>query len=122
MIHRTIRYSAIFTSLATPFSALAQQGINLGAITPYSNGIIGLINTILVPLLLAIAFLYFVYGVFRYFFWGVDNEGDRATGRQVILWGIIGFAVVLSTWGLVNVVVETFKITTGGNAPGYPKL
>jgi hypothetical protein len=114
-------YLAIFTALAVPTLAAA-QGINLGAITPYSNGIIDLINKVFVPVLFAVAFLCFVYGVFKYFIYGADNDAERATGRQFVLWSLIGFAAILSVWGLVNIVLQTFNLTPGGSAPNYPTL
>ncbi len=105
-----------------PFVASAQQGINLSAITPYSNGIINLVNAVLVPVLFAIAFLYFIYGVYKYFILGAESDTERATGRTFVLWSLIGFAVILSVWGLVNVLTQTFNIPTGGQPPRYPTL
>lgn len=116
------RYLVPTAFFAAPLLVAAQTGIHPEAITPYSSSIISLINTVFVPLLFAIAFLYFVYGVYRYFILGASNETDRETGRQVVLWSIIGFAVIFSVWGLVNVLVTTFNIPTGGNAPSFPKL
>jgi hypothetical protein len=114
--------AGLAASLMTPLFALAQTGVDVSKVTPYSNGIINLINGIFVPVLFAVAFLYFVYGVYKYFILGADNDTERATGRQVVLWSIIGFAVILSVWGLVNVLVDTFGIQTGGNPPAYPTL
>lgn len=108
--------------LIAPVLASAQTGINTGVLTPYSNGIIGLIDNVIVPLLFAIAFLYFVYGVYKYFILGADSDSERETGREFVLWSLIGFAVILSVWGLVNVLTETLNIQTGGNPPRYPTL
>ncbi|MFZ2167351.1 MAG: hypothetical protein WAV50_00605 [Minisyncoccia bacterium] len=114
-------FSALALSTLAPLVAFA-QGINVNAITPYSNGIITLINTVFVPVLFAIAFLYFLWGVYKYFILGADNDSERTKGRDVVLWGLIGFAVILSVWGLVNVVVTTFNLGSAGNVPGYPTL
>lgn len=114
-------YAALLFSLLVPYMAFA-AGINLAAITPYSNGIINLINQVIVPVLFAIAFLYFIYGVYKYFILGADNDAERETGRQFVLWAIIGFAVILSVWGLVSVVRATFNLQDAGSAPRYPTL
>lgn len=114
-------YAVLLGSFAMPLAAGA-AGIDLGAIRPYSNGIINFINTILVPLLFAIAFLFFVYGVYKYFILGATSESELEKGRQFVLWTIIGFAVILSLWGLVALVGETFNLTPGGAAPNYPTL
>lgn len=116
-----LSYAVLTFALSVPHLAAA-QGINLSVIKPYSDGIIGFINTVLVPVLFAIAFLYFVYGVYKYFILGAESDTERATGRQFVLWSIIGFAVILSVWGLVAVVSQTFNIAPGGSAPGYPTL
>lgn len=92
------------------------NGININVLTPYSNGIIALINGVFVPVLYAVAFLVFLYGVFKYFILGADNDTERETGRQFVLWGLIGFVVILSVWGLVAVVSSTFGLPSGGNA------
>ncbi len=100
-------------AFASPLLVFAQSGINTAAITPYSNGIINVINNILVPLLIGIAFIVFLFGVFKYFILGAANDDDRREGRQFVLWGIIGFVVILSVWGLVALVSNTLGISTG---------
>ncbi len=97
-------------------------GINLNAIAPYKAGILSLINAVFVPVLFAIAFLTFLWGVYKYFILGATEEKSREEGRNFVLWGIIGFVVILSVWGLVAVVVDTFNLSPGGAAPSYPTL
>lgn len=78
-----------------------------------------IINFILVPLLFAVAFIVFLYGVFKsYILSGGDSDAVKQ-GHQLILWGIIGFVVMISIWGLVNVVANTFGLT-GYVAPPLP--
>lgn len=88
-------------------------GINLNVIKPYSDSIIGLINTILVPVFMAIAFIVFLWGVFKYFIWGGENETEKADGRKFAMWGIIGFVIILSLWGIVNILMGALNLTTG---------
>src|SRR3989344_2209095 len=96
-------------------------GININAITPYSTGIINVINNLLVPVLMAIALIVFFWGVYKYFIYGADNETERETGRQFVLWGVIGFVIILSLWGLVNLVMGTFGLSAG-TAPRFPTI
>jgi hypothetical protein len=82
---------------------------------------LGMINGIIVPVLFAIAFLYFLYGVFRYFIQegAAGNPEKRQEGTQFVAWGLFGFFVMFSLWGLVNVLVHTFGFE-GSNMPTIP--
>jgi len=98
------------------------SGINLTYIQRYSTDIINLINGVIAPVLFAVAFLYFLYGVYKYFILGAAEEKSREEGRHFVLWSIIGFVVIFSIWGLVGIVATTFNLTAGGSAPAYPRL
>lgn len=119
-IFRLIAPSVFTASFFAPAFVFAQTGINTSAITPYSNGIINVINGILVPVLMAIAFIVFIWGVFKYFIYNADNEAERTKGKEFVLWGIIGFVVILSVWGLVAIVAQTFGLQSGSGSPTPP--
>lgn len=95
-------------------------GININFIKPYSDSIINIINGILVPVLMAIAFIVFLWGVFKYFIYGASNESDKAEGRKFAMWGIIGFVIILSVWGIVSIVTDALGLRIGGSAPRPP--
>lgn len=117
----TILASAV--SLALPLLAAAQAGsVNVAVAKKYSDSIVLLINQVFVPVLFAVAFLVFLYGVYKYFILGAAEEKSREEGRQFVLWGLIGFAAILSVWGLVNVILNTFGLTAGGMPRSYPTL
>ena len=78
-----------------------------------------LINFVLVPLIFAVAFIAFLWGVARAYIISGGDESSREKGHQLILWGIIGFVVMVSLWGLVNVVANTFGLA-GYVAPPTP--
>lgn len=97
--------------------------MNLIPLQLYSAKIIYAINFYFAPALMAIAFITFLWGVYKYFILGAANDTERETGRQFVLWGIIGFAVIVSVWGLVFLVSGTlFGIAPIGGVPGYPTL
>jgi hypothetical protein len=75
---------------------------------------IAFINGLLVPALIALAFIIFLWGVFKAYILSGGSEESRTKGHQLILWGIIGFAVILSVWGMVAVVVDFFGFGIGG--------
>jgi len=101
-------------------------GSGSGAINPkylqdYKTGIIWVINFILLPVLVAVAFITFLWGVYKYFILGADSDTERATGRQFVLWGIIGFVIIFTIWSLVNLVSVTLSLPSG-NPPKTPML
>lgn len=65
-----------------------------------------------IPILISISVIVFVWGVFRY----VTAEGeDRQKSRDVIMYGIIGLFVMVSVWGLVALVYNTFGLDNANN-------
>ncbi len=97
----------ITAAFALPLFAFAQ--INATNVSTLGQGIINLINNVAVPLLFAIAFIVFIWGVFVYFIQGGADEEKRETGKGLMLWGIIGFFIMVSVWGLVNILRGTFN-------------
>lgn len=84
-----------------------------------ADTILYLINNVAVPLIFAIAFIVFLYGVAKSYIFSHGEPGDVEEGHKLILWGIIGFVVMVSLWGLVNVVANTFGLG-GVSAPVPP--
>ncbi len=111
-------------TVCTPVSSNppSSSGINTYYLQGYSKSFINIINGLIAPVLLAVAFIFFLYGVYKYFFLGATNETERANGRQFVLWSIIGFVVIFSIWGLVGLLGSTLGLSSGGYAPPYPTL
>ena len=63
------------------------------------------INETLIPFIIAIAFLVFIWNVARYFIIGGANDQDREKAKRLALYGILAFVIIVSLWGIVNVVV-----------------
>jgi hypothetical protein len=105
-----------------PVVALAQIQTGIGSSTCGASGPvrdipsllckIGQILTSIVPILVALGIVYFVYGVIMYVI--ADDEEAKSKGRDSMIYGIIGLAVIVAVWGLVNILVKTFVDT--GNA------
>ncbi|HEV7702495.1 MAG TPA: pilin [Candidatus Paceibacterota bacterium] len=66
-----------------------------------------------IPVMISLGVVYFVWGVVQYVI--ADAEEAKKTGKDRIIYGIIGLAVIVSLWGLVNILVTTFGL--GGTAP-----
>src|SRR3989344_8071852 len=53
------------------------------------------------PVLIALGVIYFVWGVITYVI--ASDEEAKKTGRDRIIYGIIGLAVIIAVWGLVAI-------------------
>jgi hypothetical protein len=78
-----------------------------------SSGIIGVLNTVVVPTIFTLAFGAFIWGVVNYFFLHGTEETKRKEGRYFILWGIIGMVVLVSVWTFVKLLLSTLGIASG---------
>lgn len=101
----------------TPTVAFAQ----VSDIQDLGQTVIDIINGVAVPLIFAVAFIVFIWGVFKFFILGGGNEEQREGGRDLMIWGLLGFFFMVSVWGLVNLVVNTFELDDTRNPPPFPQ-
>ncbi len=87
-------------------STLARDGLN-GVVTC----VISIFN-IAIYLMIAGAVVYIMYGAFTM----ISNEEKREEAKKTIYYGIIGLFVMTSIWGLVNILDNTFKLSSSGNS------
>ncbi len=93
--------------LITPLAQAQAAGagsLNTAPIQSLSDSLIGVLNTVVVPVVFALAFIVFLWGVFQAFILNGANEEKRQEGSKFVFWSIIGFVVMVSIWGLVNLV------------------
>ena len=98
----------------TPLIASAQNFRNL---TELINFFTDLIYKSVVPLLVALAVVYFIWGLIT-FIKNADSEPEREKGRSRMIWGVIALFVIVAVWGLVGVLANTFGVRVG--IPGPP--
>ena len=96
--------SGVLATLAVPLTALAQA---LNNASDLGSRVINIINGVLVPVLFAVAFIVFLWGAFKTFILGANSEEVKEEGKNLMLWGLIGFFVMVSIWGLVNILTGT---------------
>lgn len=93
---------------ALPFVAFAQvqsQSV-LGVLDFFQrlfNGMIGLFITI--------AIVAFFWGLIKYI-WSVDEK--KAEGLQTMLYGVLAIFVMVSIWGIIRLIQNTFGVAGGG--------
>lgn len=74
------------------------------------EAIIEFFNATVIPLLVSATFLIFLWGIVQYFFIKKDDPKARAEGVQFMLWGVISFTVIISMWGFVTILLNTFGL------------
>jgi len=120
--------SKIITALiisVTPVLVSAQSigiSINIGSSKPSDvNELLWIFVSILsrlVPILIALAVLLFIWGVLRYVI-STDPNSKKDAGK-LIGYGIVSIFVMVSVWGLVNLIGNSLQIDIDGN--GSPVL
>jgi hypothetical protein len=92
--------------------------------------IMGSIINLMTPIVVALALLAFFWGLAMYLFevgggtsaqthsmFGAPATPAKRDGRSIMIMGIFVFFVMVSIWGLVNVLQNTFKIYQGDITP-----
>ena len=77
------------------------------------------IDTAIIPLLIAIAFFIFLWNIARYFIIGGANEESQEKARSLAMWGIAAFVVMLSIWGIVNLLIDGLDLKNAPITPDY---
>lgn len=63
----------------------------------------------LILLLFALAFAYFLYGMFQFILNG-NNDEKKTTGKSHMLWGVIGLTIMMGVWFILGVILNTLGI------------
>ncbi len=75
----------------------------------------------LITFLFALAIAFFLYGVFEFMMNG-DNEEKRTEGKSHMVWGVIGIAIMLGVWGILNFLLSTLGISKSEIDPENNKV
>ena len=110
-----------------PLASFAQQYGQASGCANVTQGTIqhviciaGNILDTLIPILIVLGIVYFVYGVVTYVI--AKDEEMKKRGKDKIIYGIIGLVVIVAMWGLVGIITKTFGLsgTTNVTIPTLP--
>lgn len=73
-------------------------------------------NKVLIPFLLGAAFLFFVFNVVRFFVAGGGNEDSRTNAKNLAIYGVLAFVIMVVFWGIVNLLAGSLGFA-GKNVP-----
>lgn len=95
------------------FTPLLTFAVDFDAILEKIGDALGII----LPILVSLAVIFFIYSLLMY----ILKEGDeKAKAKTQMIWGIVILFVMISVWGLVDILVETFGLDT--SLPDMPEL
>ena len=84
-------------------------------------GMVGGIVQALIPIVIGLGVLVFLWGVLKYVL--ASSDAGKGEGRTFMLWGIIALFVMVSVWGLVNILRDSLELNTNTpTAPAIPKV
>ena len=119
MIEKISRYTAIAFGVIAVFAfpvITSAQSNGLKNLVGEAGGLI----QALIPIVIGLAVLVFLWGVLRYVI--ASDDAGKEQGRIFMLWGIIALFVMVSVWGLVNILRETLQLNPATPpAPGIPR-
>jgi len=95
-------YAMALLLLVLPVMTFAAE--EFGEVNTFIGKISSFINGTLIPLVFALALLIFIWGIFKYFILGGGDDDSREDGKKLMLWAIIGFVVMVSIFGIVNLI------------------
>ncbi|MES2470725.1 MAG: hypothetical protein V4526_00625 [Patescibacteria group bacterium] len=103
-----VKGSIVVAATAFPVITLAVGNLSelVGLVLEYFN--------LAIYFIMALAVLLFIWNVFRYFF---KADGDKTEAGKYVMYSVIGFAVMFTFWGLVNLVINTVRLDNT-NPPG----
>jgi hypothetical protein len=101
---------ALFAAIGLPGVSAAQGIAQSSDAGPFQDLLINILdfsNDVLIPFIIGIGFLVFVWGIFKYFIFGGANDEAKESGKSLIIWATVGFVVIIIFWGIINLLTES---------------
>jgi Na+/proline symporter len=104
----------IALAVLAPSVAMAAQPIT--DVNSLTSKVTGIGNTI-IGVLISFAVIWIIWNVVRFI---MSDSEKRAEIRGSILWGLVGLFVILSIWGVVNILSNTFSTDNQAPVQDFP--
>ena len=96
---------AFFLPVVT--SAQLADGPDAGPFQDLLINILTFANDVLIPFIIGLGFLFFVWGMFKYFIMGGANEEAKEQGKSLLIFSTLGFVMIIIFWGVVNLLTDS---------------
>lgn len=122
---KKIGYLVTSSFFALPLLAsaqLADQAGGGGGFQVLLTNILNFTNTVLIPFIVGIGFLVFVWGMFQYFIAGGANDESKEKGKSLMIYATLGFVLIIVFWGIVNLLTGSIFDTKQITPPTTPTV
>ena len=105
----------------------AAQGLTTngsgGRLGQLLNNILTFTSNVLIPFILGIGFLAFVWGMFQFFIAGGSNDEAKEKGKSLMIYATLGFVIIIIFYGVVNFLADTTGLQDNNlrNIPSVPQ-
>lgn len=106
IISSVISFGALFALPLMVFAGTGFQadGAQFGT---FLRNVMTFINNVIIPFILGIGFLFFVWGMFLYFIKGGADDDAKESGKSLIIYATAGFVLIFIFWGLVELLTTS---------------
>ena len=93
--------------LPSVVSAQIADSPNAGAFEDLLANILTFSNDVLIPFIIGIGFLVFVWGMFKFFILGGANDEKKEQGKSLMIYATLGFVLIVVFWGIINLLASS---------------
>ena len=108
-----------------PQVVFGQELADDGSDCPFGSllgNILEFTNTVLIPFIIGIGFLVFVWGMFQYFIAGGANEESKEKGKSLMIYATLGFVLIIIFWGVINLLAASTGLEGEGPIDSVPNI
>ncbi len=122
MIMQSMKKISIYTLALALMVLPGVAAAQFGGINDFVDDISSFINGTLIPLVFAFALLVFIYGIFKYFILGGGDEDSREEGKKLMVYAIVGFVIMVSVFGIVNLIAGGLGFSDDQDIQNIPNV
>jgi len=104
---KTIFYAATLFLVPALTRAQLAESSSGGPFEEMIRNLLEFSNNVLIPFIIGIGFLAFVWGMFQYFILGGANDESREKGRKLMVSATFAFVIIILFFGFINMLTTS---------------